>query len=95
MPAMNVACFAHLVHTLCTIYPASVTSWIRTKHRDEILTVKGYDLHRLGLAVDVVLDDPKDVDALMKACRTLGLQPVVEATHIHIEYDDGTAKLAT
>lgn len=95
MPTINAICFAYLTHVLCTIYPASVTSWIRTKKRDELLRITGMDLHRIGLAADIVLDNEADKPALMAAARALGLQPVDEQTHIHIEYDDGKAKFAT
>jgi hypothetical protein len=88
---MNAAAFAFLIHTLCVIHSASVTSWIRTAARNKQVGGVANSLHCVGLAVDVVTDHDADKAPLIKAAKSLGLTAIDETTHIHIEYDHAAA----
>lgn len=89
MHPMNVACFAFLIHTLCTIHSASVTSWIRTAKRNAAVGGGVNSRHLIGMGCDCVLDDKAKTAAFTAAARALGLQVADEGDHIHIEFDDG------
>lgn len=89
MHPMNVACFAFLVYTLCTMYSASVTSWIRTPARNAKVGGGINSRHLLGMGCDCVLDDRANTAAFTAAARAIGLQVADEGDHIHIEFDNG------
>lgn len=88
MPKFNLAAFCYLIHCLCNLYPASVTSWIRTPTRNRAVGGHPKSKHLVGAAVDVALDDPQQKPAFVRACKALGLQAIDEGDHIHVEYDD-------
>lgn len=84
---INLPMFSTLVWTLCTLYPSSVTSWIRSPIRNKAVGGDKASRHLLGLAVDVVPDDKKHLDPLAQAARALGLDAVIYPGHVHIEAD--------
>jgi uncharacterized protein YcbK (DUF882 family) len=84
---ISLSMFLMLVHTLCTIYPASVTSWIRTPKRNAAIGGKPESRHLLGMAVDIVPDDPLDGPRIIASARRLGLDAYDAKSHIHIEAD--------
>lgn len=87
---INLAMFSTLVWTLCTIYPASVTSWIRSPKRNKLVGGLPTSRHLLGMAADLVPDDHRDLPKIADAARALGLDVVVKKDHIHIEADRRT-----
>lgn len=88
---MNVACFAFLINTLTTIYPASVTSWFRTEARNRDVGGSPDSLHQIGLAVDLIFQRESDRASFTQAAKRLGLQCVFEGDHLHVEFDHATA----
>jgi len=79
------AAFLEKVVLLRVLVPFSVTSWIRTPKRNQAIGGHPRSWHLMGLAVDVVLDNPEDTDRLVEAARRFGLDVVVEEDHVHLE----------
>ena len=84
---INLSMFLILVHTLCSIYSCSVTSWIRTPKRNAKVGGAPGSRHLLGMACDLVPDDPLEKPAIIAAARRVGLDAIDEGDHIHIEAD--------
>jgi hypothetical protein len=85
--ALNAAAFAYIGLTLARIYGCSITSWLRTPKRNTAVGGAATSWHLLGLAMDLVPDDPATREQLIRAAKTLGLQVADEGDHIHIECD--------
>lgn len=68
----------------------SVTSWIRSKARNEKVGGAAESQHLSGLAVDIVLDNKKDKDFLLRKLDKLGYYYLDEPDHIHIGYREVT-----
>lgn len=79
------AYFLAIILQLCRRYAGSITSWIRTPTRNAKVGGTPTSQHITGTAVDIVLDNPKDADNLIKTAKQLGLQAFNEQDHIHIE----------
>ena len=79
------ASFAEKVHLVCLAYGGSVTSWIRSKDRNN--KVKGHvrSLHLVGLACDVVLDEMALASSALSFAKRLGLHGIIERDHIHLQ----------
>ena len=77
--------FLQQILHLAVRFDLSVTSWIRsTKHNGRVGGKSG-SMHLLGLAVDVVLDDPDQTDFFILACNRIGLMALNEKDHIHVQ----------
>jgi hypothetical protein len=87
---MTLNTFIMLISALCTIHDCSVTSWIRTAKRNAAVGGTPHSRHISGFACDLVPDVPNERQELIRHAQLLGLQPVDEGDHIHIEYDNGT-----
>ena len=79
--------FLEAVTTLSIEFDLSVTSWIRTQEHN--IAVKGVwnSLHLCGLAVDVILDNRKEIEVFSKRCERFGLRVLNEGTHLHVQVD--------
>lgn len=87
---INLSMFLMMIHTLCTIHNASVTSWIRTVKRNRALGGRIDSRHLIGMAVDLVCDSAADKPLIISAAHRLGLDAIDEGDHIHIEADKRT-----
>ena len=67
--------------------PLSVTSWIRSWERNRKVRGTRLSKHLEGLAVDILLDSPKDTPKLLKLARKYCLKILFQDTHIHLEDD--------
>jgi uncharacterized protein YcbK (DUF882 family) len=65
--------------------PFSVTSWIRTKKRNNTVGGNSSSYHKLGLAVDIVCDYEEDITTLINNAKRLGLGVCKEGDHKHIQ----------
>ncbi len=82
---MNYTFFTEHVLTLKGCYQFSITSWFRTKRRNTEVGGRDDSFHLLGLAVDVILDNPADKARFIQAAKRLGLDAIDENDHIHLE----------
>ena len=77
--------FEDKIKSLLLAYPGSITSWIRSPKRNKAVGGAAHSMHLVGLAVDIVLDDPKqNYDCIQMATRIGGLWMVDEGDHIHM-----------
>lgn len=81
----TVLTFLGQIMGLCRKFDASVTSWIRTPSRNRFVGGHPQSQHLTGTAVDLVLDDTRKTDQLIHAAQRLGMTPINEGDHIHIQ----------
>ena len=63
-----------------------VTSWWRSPHANRSLPGSArWSWHQVGMAVDIVLDERKNLQLLDNMAPKLGLEVHDEGDHIHIE----------
>jgi len=77
--------FVFIILHVAVTYKFSVTSWIRTPKRNKHVGGHPHSKHLLGLAVDIVPDDPDDKAIIMLTFRKLGLMVLDEGDHIHVQ----------
>jgi len=77
--------FEDKIRCLALLFELSVTSWIRSKSRNAAVGGAANSRHLLGLAVDVVLDDPGARVFFESHAKTLGLQVIDEGDHLHVQ----------
>ena len=77
--------FTTAVLVLHGFLPFSVTSWIRSQKRNKEVGGIAASYHLLGLAVDVVLDNPADNARFISAAKQIGLDAIDEGDHVHLE----------
>lgn len=82
---MSIEEFVSGVLALRSVVPFSVTSWGRTLARNKDVGGSPSSLHLLWMAVDVVLDDPKDQAVIVRMASRVGLRAIPESDHIHLE----------
>lgn len=82
---MNVLEFLEAILTLRVRFAFSVTSWIRTYQRNNIVNGRPGSWHIYGLAVDVVPDSNLDKVDFVPAAEKLGLSVLDEKDHWHIQ----------
>ena len=75
----------HAVQHLCLVFEGSVTSGRRTQKRNKLVGGVEHSLHLVGLAADIVLDEPSKHGELLEACGRLGLRAIDEGDHIHVQ----------
>jgi hypothetical protein len=79
--------FCKVVLTLAVEFNFSVTSWIRSKHRNRLVHGVDNSLHLCGCAVDVVLDLESEKSAFIDRCRRLGIKVIDEVSHLHLQVE--------
>jgi len=72
---------AELVHTL--MGSPTVTSWYRDRWNNRRVGGSERSQHLLGMAYDVVPDDP---DQYAQLARVLGMTAIVERDHVHVQF---------
>lgn len=77
--------FCERVAGVCLLVDGSVTSWGRSRKRNEDVGGVANSWHLQFLGADVVLDDTANESLLFWAARRLGLQVVKEEDHYHLE----------
>ena len=77
--------FTATIGILFCRYDFSVTSWLRSVAHNAKVGGNSHSRHLLGLAVDVVLDDPEMTDDLVAEARRQGLIAVPEGDHVHLQ----------
>jgi hypothetical protein len=79
--------FLTRVDTLCVMHDCSVTSWWRTKTRNERVGGHPKSKHLTGWGVDLVPDDHRweKKHDIVKDAHTLGLWAVAEEDHVHVQ----------
>lgn len=82
---MNLLQFLSAVVTLRILVPFSITSWCRTPTHNEAVGGVPNSFHLLGLAVDIILDNPEQVRALSAQAVRMGLEVIIEGDHLHLE----------
>jgi hypothetical protein len=81
--------FEDKIRCLGLLFRFNVTSWIRFKDIGFDVGEELHAQHRLGLAVDVVLNDGMDGLEFIKRSLELGLEPLVQGDHIHVQEPRG------
>lgn len=77
--------FAQRILTLALRFRFSVTSWGRTPGRNKRVGGDVNSRHLSWQAVDVVLDVASNRKRFHAECRRIGLIPVDEGDHIHVQ----------
>lgn len=79
--------FVDNIQILRSIYPMSCTSWFRSIKRNKEVGGLDNSFHRMGLAIDVVMDKDFNfvVTQFITDCSRLGLQAIDEKDHYHLE----------
>ena len=77
--------FAWRVVSYCEITGASVTSWKRTTAHNAVVGGVAFSAHLLGLAVDVVYDEPGQLIWRTRWAERLGLRLIAEGDHDHLQ----------
>lgn len=80
-----VGSFARAVAAYCGATRASVTSWIRTPHRNSMVGGARYSRHKDGLGVDVVYDLIIPLSRAETVAGELGLELIREYDHDHLQ----------
>lgn len=81
---MRLHAFVDSIVILAVRFPLSVTSWLRSPAHNSDVGGHNNSHHMLGLAVDVVLDNPADTLAITDRAKRLGLRVLDEGDHLHI-----------
>ena len=82
---MDVWQFIESVILLCSKHRGSVSSWGRTpKHNQDVGGVQN-SIHMLWLGCDVVLDMMLKDTGFEKDAELLGLNPIFEGDHYHLQ----------
>lgn len=81
------AAFAMAIRELCSAHDVSVTSWWRTRARNDHVGGLPNSRHLDGIGADIELDPGQDRADVIATARALGLQVVDEGDHIHVELD--------
>jgi len=77
--------FIEVVVFLCCKYSGSVSSWGRTqKHNDDVGGVAN-SYHLIWMGVDVVLDEMVKNDSFEADAKRLGVDPILEGDHYHLQ----------
>lgn len=77
--------FITSVVLICVKHDGSVSSWGRTpKHNKDVGGVEN-SIHMLWLGCDVVLDDMRKWAPFEKDAEQLGLTPIFEGDHYHLQ----------
>jgi hypothetical protein len=79
--------FASKIAQISSCVDFSVTSWIRSPKRNKAVGGAENSLHKTGMAVDIVLDNRKDMHLFVLKASSLGLKVRVEGDHIHVSMD--------
>ena len=82
---MNVEQFTLNVSWYCAITSASVTSWLRTAHRNRLVDGVPHSAHLVGLAVDVIYDQGLAPEERREWAERLGLKLIAEGDHDHLQ----------
>jgi hypothetical protein len=84
---VTVGDFAERLVLVALVVPFSVTSWGRSKKRNESREVQGHpdSWHLLWLGADAVLDNPVDGESFERQCGRLGLRVLNEGDHYHVQ----------
>jgi hypothetical protein len=77
--------FAGRALVYCAETGASVTSWIRTTRHNAVERGVPHSAHLIGLAVDVVYDEPVSEPDAQATARDLGLLLIREGDHDHLQ----------
>jgi uncharacterized protein YcbK (DUF882 family) len=77
--------FIDKIITLSIRYDLSVTSWIRSKKHNKEVGGDDNSRHLLALAVDVKLDDPKQIQSFKADAHRMDLIVVDEGDHLHVQ----------
>lgn len=77
--------FLSRILTVCIAYHGSVTSWLRTFDRNQAVGGHRNSLHLVGLAVDLVLDNPALMPLALAFAKRIGLYGVIEKDHLHLQ----------
>jgi hypothetical protein len=74
-----------LVVFLCSKYRGSISSWGRTfKHNMDVGGVPN-SYHQLWMGVDIILDEMVKNDSFEADAKKLGLDPILEGDHYHLQ----------
>ncbi len=76
--------FEDKIRSLLLGYPGSVTSWIRSPSRNKLVGGAVNSKHLIGLAIDIVLDNPADNFAFIQTAQSMGLWTLDEGDHVHV-----------
>lgn len=77
--------FETKIRLLALAFDLSVTSWIRSRQRNAAVGGVADSRHLIGLAVDIVLDDPGAREHFIQTAKTVGLQVIDEGDHLHVQ----------
>lgn len=76
--------FADTVLSLGCVYNVSVTSWGRTPKHNKAVGGEKDSKHMQWLAVDLVIDEERDREPVIRYLRDCGCFVLDEGTHIHV-----------
>lgn len=70
---------------LCSKYRGSITSWGRTpKHNKDVGGVEN-SCHMIWIGCDVILDEMVKNNAFESDADAMGLKPILEGDHYHLQ----------
>lgn len=82
---MHLTKFAQSVLSYCASTHGSITSWYRTPHRNSAVGGVANSYHLLGLAIDVVYDEPIAIAVRKTLAERAGLLLIPESDHDHLQ----------
>ena len=82
---MGLVTFLLHVHTVTGTFHGSVTSWLRSTKHNAAVGGKPGSLHLLGLAVDLIFDDPDEKAQAAHSFARAGLWTINEGDHLHVQ----------
>jgi len=77
--------FEDKIRCLAMLFRFSVTSWIRSRKRNDDVGGVADSRHLIGLAVDVVLDDGMQRGEFIVHADMLNLDVIIEGDHLHVQ----------
>ena len=82
---MDLVTFLLHVHTIAGAFGGSVTSWLRSTKHNAAVGGKLGSLHLVGLAVDLIFDDPAQKAHAAHYFARAGLWTINEGDHLHVQ----------
>jgi hypothetical protein len=87
--------FLAIVIHIARTHNASITSYIRTPKHNAAVGGVANSRHLDGFGVDLLPDEPADLESIVIHAHNLGLRALNEQDHVHIEVHPGNRPFDT